>query len=268
MRYFNKAEREHEQKRAERRRWMTLVEAIKYIKDKERLGDHEALEDLFRAIVDGKLKVLCGDVSYEEDSISGYRQLSPDELQGELKICLDGPGYINLDFSSPRAKKPRADIIEYPKISIVAGPIAKATFDKSGPNLLPFIPKVDEYEYGPVLVARDNMPKWPFAHEEEPCEARSASSQVSRSAVSDVLSKGVEPTTSRRRGRPRGSGTYEVADAPLLTKMRELIDSGAAKSANDAAVHVAGNAGGSCTFDSKVARLARRCRAQFCSERK
>jgi hypothetical protein len=272
MRYFTEAERQREQKReserVERRRWMTLVEAIKYIKDKGRLGDHEALEDIFRAIVDGKVKALSGDVSYEEESISEYDRLSPGDLQRELKVCLDGPGFIKLGCYPPKAKKRRNEIIEYPKISIVAGPIAKVAFDKSDPYRPPIIPKVDELEYGPVLVFRDDLEKRPFAPEEKPLKEHSASNQVSNSEVPIVTSKVVEATKSKGRGRPRGSGSWEGADAPVLTEMRRMIESGAAKSPNDAATQVAGKARGSGTVESRAARLAKRYRIQYPSERK
>ena len=220
MRYFNKAEREREQKReserAKRRRWMTIVEAIKYINDKEQLGDHEALEDLFHAIVDGKVKALSGDVSYEEEFISRYRQLSPDELQGELKICLDGPGYINLDSLSPRAKKPRADIIEYPKISIVPGRIGKVIFDKADPYSPVAIPEVDDLEYGPVLVSRDDMQKWPFGPEEEPHQVSSAPTQFpitlhkAHNEQNTPLASSADHVTKKARLRHRRSATIQA----------------------------------------------------------
>lgn len=181
MRYINKAKSQYEQKRAseraERRRWMTLVEAIKYIKDKENLGDHEALEDLINAIVDGNVKALSGDVSYDEESISGHHELSADELQGELRICLDGPGFIHLDSLYPKTKNSTDDILEYPKISIVPGRIGKVKFDEADPYSPVTMPEVDELEYGPVLIFRDDMQKWPFVPEEEPHQVRSVTTQ-------------------------------------------------------------------------------------------
>ena len=256
MRYFTEAERQREQKReserAERRRWMTLVEAIKYIKDKEHLGDHEALEDLFRAIVDGNVKALSGDVSYQAESISEYDRLSPGNLQRELKVCLDGPGFIKLGCYPPKAKKRRNEIIEYPKISIVAGPIAKVAFDKSDPYRPPIIPKIDELEYGPVLVFRDDLEKWPFAPEEKPREAHSASNQVSESELPTVPSTVIRTTKSKKLGRPPGSGSWGQADAPVLIEMRRLIVSDAAKSPHDAATQVATMAKGSGTVSQRL----------------
>jgi hypothetical protein len=66
-----------------------------------------------------------------------------------------------------------------------------------------------------------------------------------------------------RKGRPRGSGSWEVADQPLLTAMHELIQRGAAKSALDAASRVVETAAGAGSRESKITRLAKRYNKQF-----
>jgi hypothetical protein len=72
---------------------------------------------------------------------------------------------------------------------------------------------------------------------------------------------------SKRRGRKPGSGSWEHADEPLVEEMQRLIDSGSAKSAEDAARLVEDRAAGSGTLVSKRTRLAKRYRKRFPSER-
>jgi hypothetical protein len=273
MRYVTKMAKERnrrqDQELAARRHWMTLVEAIKEIKNKGSCEDQEALEDLFSAIVDRKVRGLLGDISYEENSLSGYQQLMPHDLQREVKVYLSGPGYINFaEQYPPTTKRRNTDRFDYAKVLLVTGRIGKITFNESDLYKSPVFPDVDELQFGPVLISRDDMRNWPFALEEAPPEVRSTSSQITGSSVPDATSMDVQTATSRRRGRPRGSGTFEVSDAPLLAKMRELIDTGVAKSANDAARQVAGDAGGNGTIESKITRLAKGYRAQNRSDQK
>jgi len=69
-----------------------------------------------------------------------------------------------------------------------------------------------------------------------------------------------------RRGRKPGSGSMEAADEEFLVEMDRLIKSGAAKSPEDAARHVAKGARGA-SFESTMTRLAKRYRKKFSSER-
>ncbi len=261
MRYVTEAEKKREQERvrdrAERLRWMTLVEAVKYVKDRQHCGDQEALEDVLYAIADRKVRALSGDISYEEGSLAGYQPLSRSELQREVKVCLDGPGFIDL----PPSKTVEA--FEYPKVTIVEGRIGKVVYPKSHPFSAPVLPEVDELEHGPVLVFRDDLEKWPFAPKEESAESTAPSSEAAATSVPDAAS-----TARQRRGRPSGSGSWADADAPLVDKMRELIEAGNAKSPNDAASKVAREARGSGTVESKITRLAKRYRAQQSPDRK
>jgi hypothetical protein len=66
-------------------------------------------------------------------------------------------------------------------------------------------------------------------------------------------------------GRPLGSGSYEVADEPFMEKMHNLIKSGDAKSANEAAGRFAPEAKGA-SFESKQDRLRRRYLKRYSSE--
>ncbi len=63
-----------------------------------------------------------------------------------------------------------------------------------------------------------------------------------------------------RRGRTKGSGSLEAADAPLLTEMRTLIAEGKAFSPDGAAKMIAHKAKGGGTESSKATRLANRYR--------
>lgn len=63
-----------------------------------------------------------------------------------------------------------------------------------------------------------------------------------------------------RPGRRPGTGSYDVADGPLLEKMHRLITKGRAKSPHDAARQLAKKAKGVSTEDSKRTRLAKRYR--------
>ena len=60
MRYVSKAEKERQRQQSERQRWMTLVEAINSITSKESCDQREAVDDLFRAIVDNNVKARLG----------------------------------------------------------------------------------------------------------------------------------------------------------------------------------------------------------------
>jgi hypothetical protein len=70
-----------------------------------------------------------------------------------------------------------------------------------------------------------------------------------------------------RGGRPTGSGSWQVADEPLLDEMYNMIKTGMAKSPNDAARLLADRASGSGTLASKQTRLANRYRKKFGSEK-
>jgi hypothetical protein len=77
-----------------------------------------------------------------------------------------------------------------------------------------------------------------------------------RSAERNSVTK--RKSTPRTRGRPRGSGSYALADAPLLQQMKELIETGQASSVNVAASLVADKAKGPGTLESKLTRLRHR----------
>jgi len=68
-------------------------------------------------------------------------------------------------------------------------------------------------------------------------------------------------------GRPPGSGSWQVADELLLDEMRNMIKTGKAKSANDAARLLADRARGSGILASKQTRLANRYRKKFGPEK-
>lgn len=63
-----------------------------------------------------------------------------------------------------------------------------------------------------------------------------------------------------KRGRTKGSGSFEAADAFLMVRMRELIEKGEAFSPDEAAKRVASLAPGGGTEISKATRLAKRYR--------
>jgi hypothetical protein len=71
---------------------------------------------------------------------------------------------------------------------------------------------------------------------------------------------------SKRRGRKPGSGSMEKMDEPFLEKMRGMMESGTAKSPEDAAGQVAKSAPGA-SVESTQTRLAKRYRKRFPSER-
>ena len=146
-------------------------------------------------------------------------------------------------------------------MSIVKGRISKVGYDKSYPFSPPALPIADELQYGPVLVSCDDFEKWLSAQQEEPPEGGASSSQVTGSSVPDATS-----TSRRQRGRRLGTGSWAGADDPLLARMRELIEAGIAKSANDAAGQLAGEARGAGTINSKRHRLGKRYRARYSLE--
>ena len=71
----------------------------------------------------------------------------------------------------------------------------------------------------------------------------------------------------RGGGRPTGSGSWQVADEPLVDEMDNMIKTGKAKSPNDAARILADRASGSGTLASKQSRLAIRYRKKFGPEK-
>jgi hypothetical protein len=66
------------------------------------------------------------------------------------------------------------------------------------------------------------------------------------------------PEEGKRRGRPRGSGSYKPADAPLVEQMRKLMLDNPSLSPSAAATRLAEQAAGGGTLDSKAKRLAER----------
>jgi hypothetical protein len=77
-----------------------------------------------------------------------------------------------------------------------------------------------------------------------------------------VVSSESGSSAARQRGRRLGSGTYAIADAPLLAEMKDLIEAGKANSPDGAAKMVAAKAAGAATIESKASRLARAYRGQ------
>ena len=69
------------------------------------------------------------------------------------------------------------------------------------------------------------------------------------------------PRAQRKRGRPRGSGSYKEADQPLIIEMQELIDSREETSISGAASAVASKAKGA-SHEAIVRRLRARYREQ------
>lgn len=67
----------------------------------------------------------------------------------------------------------------------------------------------------------------------------------------------------KRKGRTKGSGSYEQLDQPLLEEMRALIASAQVASVEAAADAVADRAFGHSTPESRKTRLAKRYREQF-----
>jgi hypothetical protein len=255
MRYVSKAEKE-------RQRWMTLVKAIKFIASKEKCDEREAVDDLFRAIADNNVSVLLGKWFSDPDSLDDFTKASRYEFQGEIKACLDAPGYVMLDSQPAKIKYPIGDINGYAKVEIVDGPVVDIDFDieKDVP-----IPDVNTSDYRPLLVSRDDLQKWPFVSDEESHQDLSAPAQILETADNTrALGSSKRPNL----GRPRGSGSWASADEPLLTEMQELIESGKSKSPNDAALKVASRASGDGTIESKSSRLAKRYRDKYKLEQK
>jgi hypothetical protein len=121
-----KIKEKQERDRTERQHWMTLVEAIGDIKAKEHCGDQQALEDLFCAIVDENVRALSGGIRYKENSLGGYVRLSPNDLQREIKVCLDAPGFIDVEHYYDLDPKDRK--YDYPEDFDCGGPDWRSQF--------------------------------------------------------------------------------------------------------------------------------------------
>jgi hypothetical protein len=86
-------------------------------------------------------------------------------------------------------------------------------------------------------------------------------SEIQRNAEPQSL--GADGNRDRRRGRPKGSGSYEAADAPLIEAMRAAILANPTLSPTAAALQVAHRAAGGGTDESKAKRLAAAYSAKF-----
>jgi hypothetical protein len=168
MRYVSKAGKE-------RQRWMTLVEAINSITSKNSCDQREAVDDLFWKIADDNMSVLLGRWFSDPDSLGDFTEASRYDFQGEIKVCLDAPGYVRLDSKAGKTKYPIGHINSYAKVEIIAGPVVDIDFDleKDGP-----IPDVNRSYFWPLLVSRDAIQKWPFVPEKGPDQSHSAPTQI------------------------------------------------------------------------------------------
>ena len=83
----------------------------------------------------------------------------------------------------------------------------------------------------------------------------SSSTQSAATEPVDVGSNRRMTAEPLHRGRPQGSGSFALDDAPLLDRMKALIDSGQARSVTAAAKLVVGEAAGPSTEASKLDRL-------------
>jgi hypothetical protein len=84
MPYISKRERERLDEQKERARWVHLVDAVKYVQEKEGCTDESAVEQLFHAIADQVLATRWED----------GQPISPSEFSGTLRVCLDGVGFV------------------------------------------------------------------------------------------------------------------------------------------------------------------------------
>lgn len=105
--------------------------------------------------------------------------------------------------------------------------------------------------HGTVIDELAMVRSFGIPHDEKALAINPPTSSSRPDAKTSVLATS-EP---RRRGRPAGSGTYDMHDAPLLDEMASLLTSGAALSPNAAALAVADRAFGGGSQDSKVKRL-------------
>lgn len=77
--------------------------------------------------------------------------------------------------------------------------------------------------------------------------------------ASDIESPAIAKKEPKKpRGRPKGSGSLEKADAPILAKMKDGLKTGKFNSVHQAAHYFATEAAGSGTLPSKAERLMRR----------
>jgi hypothetical protein len=206
MRYVSKAEKE-------RQRWMTLVEAIKYITSKESCDQRETVNDLFRVIADNRVKTLLGGPLSHPDSLDGFNVASRYEFQGKIKVCLNAPGYVRLDTRATKTKYPIGHISSYAKLEIVDGPVVDIYDQDDGP-----IPDVNTSDYWPLLVSRDDIQKWPFVSDKEPHQAPSGPTQIPE--ISDkTLSHSGAP------GRPSSKHLVELELTRRIESGQELAES-------------------------------------------
>jgi hypothetical protein len=97
MPYITESERRREESLRE---WMTLTEATHYIIEKESCEVHLALQQLFLAIVDGRVLVKRGWV-YPDFTL----RISPSEFRSALKICLNDEGLVKICRDNKRFVK-------------------------------------------------------------------------------------------------------------------------------------------------------------------
>jgi hypothetical protein len=88
--------------------------------------------------------------------------------------------------------------------------------------------------------------------------------EINRPDVERALAYRSE-TARRSRGRPKGAGSFEDADSPLIYEINRLISTSKSQSPTAAATKLVDNglAAGSGTTESKIRRLVRRYLALF-----
>jgi hypothetical protein len=122
-----------------REEWMTLAEATHYIREKESCESHVALHQLFLAIVDEEVQVKRG-VLHPEVTRKG----PPSEFRGDLKICLEGDGSVQID---PGDKKSRLNI------TIVSASDFRSNDDWAGDDTA----GEDPFDYEPLWLCRADV---------------------------------------------------------------------------------------------------------------
>jgi hypothetical protein len=100
-----------------------------------------------------------------------------------------------------------------------------------------------------------------FKQEDEPCGLYVDREEFAPRAAArwptpaETAGNRTASSSSGRRGRPIGSGSYAEDDAPLLIEMQRLVDDGKALSAHQASLMVADRARGGGSLESKARRL-------------
>jgi hypothetical protein len=178
---------------------MTLTETTHYISEKESCEVQLASQQLFLAIVDGKVTAKRGWV-YPNFTLG---RISPSEFRKALKICLKGDGYVKIDSDSQKVAIDPDRKKWIPNITIVGASDLFSDDDMARDDMA----GEDPFDYDPLWLRRkDVMKLW---------EPRSAESRNQRNPPASLK----EIESEAKKIYKKGSPNVDVAETLIRDRL-------------------------------------------------